>query len=63
MNNEFRFFDRCVIEMKTGELLLYIEDMDLYIGLNNDAYLEDVYLVHENIAHVYRDYTMSEIVW
>lgn len=61
--NEIKLFDRCVIEMKTGDLLLYVEDMDLYIGLNNDAFLEDVYLVEENIKHVYNNHTMSEIIW
>ena len=55
-------FDRCVIEMETGEILMYIEDKDLYIGINNDAYLEDVYLVRENIKHIYRDYTMSDVI-
>jgi hypothetical protein len=55
-------FDRCVIEMETGEILMYIEDKDLYVGINNDAYLEDVYLVRENIKHIYRDYTMSDVI-
>jgi hypothetical protein len=61
--NGIELFDRCVIEMKTGETLMYIEDMDLYVGLNNDAYLEDVYLVEKNIKHIYRDYTMSDVIY
>jgi hypothetical protein len=68
MKNNFEILtidilDRYVIEMESGEILMYIEDKDLYVGLNNNAYLEDVYLVVDNIKHIYRDYTMNEVIW
>lgn len=55
--------DRNVIEMNNGDLLLYVEDMDLYVGLNNDSYITDSYLVESNVAKVYADYTLKTIIY
>ena len=63
MNKIFELKDRNVIEMKTGELLLYVEDNDTFIGLNNDAFITDSYIVIENVKRVYSDYTMSDVIY
>ena len=63
MNKTFELKDRNVIEMKTGELLLYVEDNDTFIGLNNDAFIIDSYIVIENVKRVYSNYTMSDVIY
>ena len=63
MEKEIKLTDRNVIEMVTGELLLYIEDEDMYIGLNNDAIITESYIVYENVQRVYRDYTLSDVMY
>ena len=63
MEKEFQLKDRNVVEMITGELLLYVEDVDMYVGLNNDTLITDSYIVFENVYRVFRDYTLSEIIY
>lgn len=66
MKRVFELKDRNVIEMKTGELLLYVEDNgtnETFIGLNNDAFIIDSYIVIENIKRVYSDYTMNDVIY
>ena len=63
MEKEIKLTDRNIIEMVTGELLLYIEDEDMYIGLNNDAFITESYIVYENVQRVYHDYTLSDIIY
>lgn len=63
MENEFQLKDRNIAEMVTGELLLYVEDVDMYVGMNNDTLITDSYIVFENVYRVYKDYTLSEIIY
>lgn len=63
MENEFQLKDRNVVEMVTGELLLYIEDVDMYVGINNDTFITDSYIVFENVHRVYKDYMLSEVLY
>ena len=63
MEKEFQLKDRNVVEMVTGERLLYVEDMDMYVGINNDTCITDSYIVFENVYRVYKDYTLSEVIY